>query len=232
MIRREHFALTIRIVPVMRILVISLRHRGPRVVGPYGNGFIAVWHLYASAHAATGEPFLAESVDDARQVFSEHFAQLAFDFLLQVSTNDLDTVKGTAHIDILKRVVLEDESDPFRLADDQDENCAQIEQREFERHRNQERLGGEQRSAHRQRMVRVKMRIMGQRIRLDPASDFEPCVALVAKLEDPSKAVEGEVSDLQKSESRRLHTNSAKESDWLLARTIFPMDNSTTSIFP
>lgn len=73
-------------------------------------------------------------MDDTGQVLSEHLAQLSLDFLLQISTDDFDAVKGTAHIHVLEGIVLEYECDSFGLADDENEDRAKVEQGEFECH--------------------------------------------------------------------------------------------------
>lgn len=88
-------------------------------------------------------------MDDPGQVFPEHFAELAFDFLLEVSTDDFDAVESTTDVDVLQRVVLEDQGDAFGFADYEDENRTKVEQRELERHRHEKRLRREERRAHR-----------------------------------------------------------------------------------
>jgi hypothetical protein len=74
---------------------------------------MTIRHLDASAHPAPCEPLLTESMDNSGQVFPEHFAELAFDFLLEVSTDDFDAVKGATDVYVLQRVVFEDQCDAF-----------------------------------------------------------------------------------------------------------------------
>jgi hypothetical protein len=53
----------------------------------------------------------------------------------------------------------------------------------------------------------MQVRIMGERICLNSASNFKPCVSLISQFENSTKAVEGEVANFQKRQSRWLQSS-------------------------
>lgn len=63
-------------------------------------------------------------MDNAWQVTSKRLPQLTLNFLLDISRDTLDPVKGRRNVDAFEGIVLEDESDAFLSRDDEDDNGA------------------------------------------------------------------------------------------------------------
>lgn len=76
------------------------------------------------------DPLLTEAMDDPGEVFTEHLAELALYLTLDELLYDGNRVEGAVDVDVLQRVRLEYERDPFLARDDKHDVRVELEVRE------------------------------------------------------------------------------------------------------
>ena len=145
-------------------------------------------------------------MNDAGEVFAEHFAELAFDLLLEVLLNDGDTVKGGANLDALQGIVFEDESNALCLGHDKHNNGTELDRREAEVHGDDERSSSKENAAGSGggwEEANVGAVGLGERVGLDLGLEHKMSIASIGEAEDAAESVHSEVANLENLELRR-----------------------------